>query len=501
MVKKVQRVRHNSADADAYIGLEGELTLDLDAGEIRMHDGSTPGGEFRFQNTSQFPQPHVANTMLVRNAGNTAYVATARQGVLDFLADVSNGVVIPTGGGTYGFGTGVPSVPDGTFHIHSGSSGSITANSDADDLIVENNAAGGITILVPDASDANFYLGSPSLNFGAAIRWNHNQETNGVLTIGTNKASAQILFMQGAFVEAARFDASARLLIGNTSNLGSMPSGSVLIHTGANTTNPHITASDLVVRGTDAVGINILSGSTIGDFASILFGTDGGDPADAKIQWDEFNGVFVLGSTQTAATLSIVSGNNVEAITIDDVGNVNFVKNLTVAGTFTSLGIDDNATSVALTIDSSERIGIGTTTPDELLHVSTLTANQGIRAELWSASASAAARLTLAHSLGVTDGSHTALTIADGLGEIQFAGSDGVAFYAGAAIKAFSSEAWVNATNDSGTNLRFFTTPNQSQTITEVMRLDDAGDMTVNSLAGSGTRTVVVDANGLMSAP
>jgi len=38
-------------------------------------------------------------------------------------------------------------------------------------------------------------------------------------------------------------------------------------------------------------------------------------------------------------------------------------------GTFTSTGIDDNATSTAITIDSSENVGIGTDSPSSKLHV------------------------------------------------------------------------------------------------------------------------------------
>ena len=38
-------------------------------------------------------------------------------------------------------------------------------------------------------------------------------------------------------------------------------------------------------------------------------------------------------------------------------------------GTFTSTGIDDNATSTAITIDSSQNVGIGTTSPDGKLNV------------------------------------------------------------------------------------------------------------------------------------
>jgi len=43
--------------------------------------------------------------------------------------------------------------------------------------------------------------------------------------------------------------------------------------------------------------------------------------------------------------------------------------NLAVTGTFTSRGIDDNADAVAITIDSSENVGIGTSSPAWQLHV------------------------------------------------------------------------------------------------------------------------------------
>ena len=43
---------------------------------------------------------------------------------------------------------------------------------------------------------------------------------------------------------------------------------------------------------------------------------------------------------------------------------------LTVSGAFTSQGIDDNADATAITIDSSERVGIGTTSPSDPLVVS-----------------------------------------------------------------------------------------------------------------------------------
>jgi hypothetical protein len=54
--------------------------------------------------------------------------------------------------------------------------------------------------------------------------------------------------------------------------------------------------------------------------------------------------------------------NGVEKASIDSSGN------LTVSGNLTSVGIDDNADATAITIDSSERVGIGTGSPTQQLH-------------------------------------------------------------------------------------------------------------------------------------
>jgi hypothetical protein len=50
-------------------------------------------------------------------------------------------------------------------------------------------------------------------------------------------------------------------------------------------------------------------------------------------------------------------------------GNVTMGGTLNVTGAFTSQGIDDNADATAITIDSSENIGIGLTSPQKLLHL------------------------------------------------------------------------------------------------------------------------------------
>jgi len=57
-----------------------------------------------------------------------------------------------------------------------------------------------------------------------------------------------------------------------------------------------------------------------------------------------------------------ISGISVAATTLTASGAT------TLSGAFTSLGIDDNADAIAITIDSSENVGVGTTTPSTTLH-------------------------------------------------------------------------------------------------------------------------------------
>jgi hypothetical protein len=44
MAKRVQLIRHNTAGADAFLGKVGEMTVDTDRDELRLHDEITAGG-------------------------------------------------------------------------------------------------------------------------------------------------------------------------------------------------------------------------------------------------------------------------------------------------------------------------------------------------------------------------------------------------------------------------------------------------------------------------
>lgn len=103
--------------------------------------------------------------------------------------------------------------PDGTLHIHTATAGAITATLGADDLVIENNTDGGITIFTPDADVSRFIFGSPSDNIGALVAY---QQSTGLLTISTSLGGGQIVFEVAGEVEAMRITADGNLLLGGT---------------------------------------------------------------------------------------------------------------------------------------------------------------------------------------------------------------------------------------------------------------------------------------------
>ena len=92
--------------------------------------------------------------------------------------------------------------PDGTLHIHSASAGSVTANSEGDELIVENNGNGGISILTPDTARSALFFGHASDNNKIQIRHDGNTSLGAFISDDT------LTFNVGSGTERMRFDSS-----------------------------------------------------------------------------------------------------------------------------------------------------------------------------------------------------------------------------------------------------------------------------------------------------
>ena len=101
------------------------------------------------------------------NGGNIGLTADTNLIAMASGALTVNGTLYTTGALSVGIASG-----DGTCHIHTGSAGAVTANTVADNLVVEHNDTGGISILTPDNKAGRLVFGTPSDNVGASFLWN-----------------------------------------------------------------------------------------------------------------------------------------------------------------------------------------------------------------------------------------------------------------------------------------------------------------------------------------
>ena len=126
---------------------------------------------------------------------------------IDFRVE-SNGnanmLFVDGGNNRVGIGTNTPQV--GTLHVHTATAGTVTASTKADDLVIENSAETGITILSPDDQSARIRFSSPSTNTdvgGAFILYRQNIN---LLKVGTAVAGGILRLTSGADVEALNID-------------------------------------------------------------------------------------------------------------------------------------------------------------------------------------------------------------------------------------------------------------------------------------------------------
>ena len=131
------------------------------------------------------------------------------------IVDNSNATAI-TIDSSENVGVGVSS-PDGTFHVHTGSAGTVAASSQADDLVIENSAEGGMTIITPDDQSARIRFTSPSTNNdvgGATIFYRQNINK---MLVGTAVSGGKLALASGAGNETMTLDSSGNVLVGRTS--------------------------------------------------------------------------------------------------------------------------------------------------------------------------------------------------------------------------------------------------------------------------------------------
>jgi hypothetical protein len=128
-----------------------------------------------------------------RNSANTAIHQSSIKGIIDggmafgtnntTNTDTTERLRISSTG-LVGIGT---SSPDGNLHIFSGSAGTVSAASDANELVLEGTSNVGMTFLSDNSSVARIRFGDADSNARGNIFYNHNSDSFGFQTAGSTK--------------------------------------------------------------------------------------------------------------------------------------------------------------------------------------------------------------------------------------------------------------------------------------------------------------------------
>ena len=140
--------------------------------------------------------------------------------------------------------------PDGNLHVSSGSAGTVTASTDANELVLEATANVGMTLLTGNSSIARIRFGDADSNARGNIFYNHANDSLGIQTAAST---------------AATINSSGNLLVGTTA--GSFSARITAEHTSSYTFESRRTGTGseghVVFRnGNGAVGTIFTDGST-----------------------------------------------------------------------------------------------------------------------------------------------------------------------------------------------------------------------------------------------
>ena len=82
-------------------------------------------------------------------------------------------------------GSGITAADGGQFHVHTASAGSVQAHADANEAVLENSAASGLSILSGSSSDGNIFFGDAADNDIGKIAYSHSANSLAFTTNGT----------------------------------------------------------------------------------------------------------------------------------------------------------------------------------------------------------------------------------------------------------------------------------------------------------------------------
>ena len=217
--------------------------------------------------------------------------------------------------------------------------------------------------------------------------------------------------------------------------------------------------------------------------------TLGGYPLSAFVLASATNGSATTGSATRSASAVLASGGggampNTYDIVLTTGGNTNYM-----AKFFDTMGDIENS----LIYDNGTNVGVGTTTPAAILHVSS-TAPPAAYFDIYSGSATAALNImpTVNRAARGTPTNPSAVQLNDYIAGMAARGYGSTKFANGgrAALRMQASENWTDT--NQGTYMSFWTSATDSTVSVEHMRIDPFGNVGI----GTATPTAVLEVNG-----
>jgi len=349
MTKAVQRRKGTDSEHSTFTGLEAEITVNSTNKSVHVHDGSTAGGfELARADGSNVDDFAVGGNLTV--TGNTTINGTLTLGDADtdsitINADLTSNL-IPNADDTYDIGSATKEWKDiyidGTAYIDAlnFNGTAITATG------AELNYVDGVTSAIQTQIDGKQDSDAQLTDIAGLTPTDGNFIVgDGANFVAESGATARTSLGLGSI---ATQDSSSVSITGGSIDgvtIGGSSAGAI---TGTTiTANTSITGTLATAAQTNITSVGALNGGSItSGFGSIDVGSS------AITTTGTVTGGTLAGTLSTAAQPNITS-----------------VGTLT---TFTSTGIDDNATSTAITIDSSQNVGIGTNIPVSEVHIASV---------------------------------------------------------------------------------------------------------------------------------
>ena len=275
--------------------------------------------------------------------------------------------------------------PDGNLHVSSGSAGTVTASTDANELVLEATANVGMTLLTGNSSIARIRFGDADSNARGNIFYNHANDSLGIQTaastamtidssgnvgIGTTSPSTTLTVAGSGDAETgitathSRSGVGYTLLLNNTNNGANKGSG-IKWQSGGHDTGAIITRSDATAASGDAPA-----------YMTFHTSTDGSEDIAERMRINS-SGIAVTGSTlvsddqtndwikqEVSGTTSTISLGNTESTG----GTAQWSYSRSTGSLSGNIG--SNAGTNFMTVLGTGNVGIGETTPLVPLHIS-----------------------------------------------------------------------------------------------------------------------------------